>query len=149
MLVAVMAEGTYQFGETQRHTVLVVDDEPLILFALRDYLGNCGLDVTCASKADEAEVLLRQNRYAVVISDLRLSSHNSAEGLHLLPLAHQQSPMTRTILMTASATPDVVQQASLLGVDVLLNKPAPLRDFADIIFALIQDQFHQHALAIK
>jgi hypothetical protein len=51
--------------------------------------------------------------------------------------------------MTASATPDVVQQASLLGVDVLLNKPAPLRDFADIIFALIQDQSHQHALAIK
>ena len=53
--------------------MLVVDDEEPILFAMREYFSTCGYEVDCARELEEAEALISNVQYALVIADMRLT----------------------------------------------------------------------------
>jgi DNA-binding response OmpR family regulator len=114
--------------------ILVVDDEPAILTNLKTYFTKLGYDVDCAQEVREAEALLSGGRHALVILDLTLGGGNGEEGLALIPLAHQHS---RVILLTAYGSASVAEEAKRLGADVVLQKPKPLPELAQIAMYLI------------
>jgi DNA-binding NtrC family response regulator len=113
-----------------RH-VLVVDDEPLILWSVAESLADLGLDVEQAPDAASAlrAVTTTALPFQVVVLDLRLPD---MEDLSLLATLRQLLPSARLILMTAFGTPDIVQQAALLGATVL-NKPFELADLSRLV----------------
>lgn len=115
-----------------RH-VLVVDDEPLIRWSVAESLADLGLDVEQAADAASAlrTVTTTANPFHVVVLDLRLPD---MADLSLLATLHQLLPAARLILMTAFGTPDIVQQAALLGATVL-NKPFELSDLNRLVLA--------------
>lgn len=117
--------------------MLVVDDERVIRFALQSYFAEHGFIVDCASEREEALALLTSESYDIVIADLRLSVTNSEEGLELIRVARERSLNTRTVLLTAYRTPSVDEKARGLGVDKLLQKPQPLPELAETVFALL------------
>jgi CheY-like chemotaxis protein len=107
--------------------LLVIDDEEAILFAMWDFLTQCGYQVDKAHSRREAEGLLEESPpYALVIADLRLDVSDPRGGLRLLRLVRQISPLTRTILLTAFGSPDVEAELAAIGADRLLSKPQPL-----------------------
>ena len=63
--------------------ILVVDDEESILFAVEQYIIAQDHTVDCARELEEAQALLDNIRYDLVIADLRLSGIHGAEGLDL------------------------------------------------------------------
>lgn len=125
-------------GRVMTHSILLVDDEEPILFALSDYFAAEGWDVCAARELEEAEALLATRRFEAAIADLRLTGYGGAEGLKILQLIHSRYPKTRVVLLTAYGSPEVEMHARMLGVDCILHKPQPLAFIAGIVTHLVE-----------
>lgn len=119
-------------------SLLIVDDEEPILFAMREYFESAGFEVDCAARLEEAEALLAQRRHAALIADLRLTTAGRSEGLALVAHARTASPATQIVLLTAYGSPEIEREARRLGVGAFLHKPQPLSEIARIVRGLIQ-----------
>lgn len=117
--------------------MLVVDDERVITFALQNYFVEHGFEVDTACESEEALALLTYKDYDIVIADLRLTGTTSEEGLDVIRLARERSSSTSIILLTAYRTSGIGERANALGADVLLQKPKPLPELAQTVFALM------------
>ena len=117
------------------HRVLVVDDEPAIIFALSEYLTVRGYEVDSALGLLDAEALLGvdADRYGVLVTDLSLGGRGGTEGLELAALVRREHPRTRTVILTAYGSAEVEAAAQRLGVDAFLHKPTPLGEIAQLL----------------
>ncbi|HKV10759.1 MAG TPA: response regulator [Thermoanaerobaculia bacterium] len=81
-------------------TVLVVDDEPTVLFALSEGLGDKkkGLKVATAGNGREAVELLESERVDLVLTDLRMPD---MDGFELLTYIRRNFANLPVIIMTA------------------------------------------------
>lgn len=120
-----------------RPRVLVVDDEESIVFATREYFGTLGFEVHGAHELEEAEALLSHISYSVVIADLRLTGIYGTEGLAMVAFVKERCPHTAIVLLTAYRSAQMEAEAKRLGVDCFVQKPKPLPDLAQIVFALL------------
>ncbi len=120
--------------------MLVVDDEEPILFAMREYFTTCGYQVDCARELEEAEALISNVHYALVIADMRLTGIQGSEGLELVAFVRQRCFAARVIIMTAYGTAEAEGEALRLGVDFFLHKPQPLPKVAQIVENLLSNQ---------
>ena len=118
--------------------LLIVEDEPAILFALKLFFGRQGFTVDTARTREEAEELLALERYAVVIADLRLGGSTSTDGLEIISEVRRTAPETKVILLTAYGSSEVEQEARQRGAHVLLHKPQPLPTIAEVVSSLLQ-----------
>jgi DNA-binding NtrC family response regulator len=125
-----------------RRTLLVVDDEEPILFAMREFFRSRGFEVDCASKLEEAEALLEARRHAALIVDLRLTASGPTEGLQLIERSREISPDTKLLLLTAYGSPEIEREAKQLGVGAFLHKPQPLPLIAKIVEDLLAEEPH-------
>lgn len=110
--------------------ILVVDDEASILFAMEQYITAQGCTVDCARELEEAQALLGNIHYDLVVADLRLSGIHSVEGLDLLSMVRECCPTTRVILLTAYGSLEMEQEAWRRGVDGFMHKSTPLLEVA-------------------
>ena len=124
-------------GEAKRPRMLVVDDERVITFALKSYFAKHGFDVDTAAESEEALALLTTNAYEVVIADLRLTGSTAEEGFEVVRAARARNAATSIILLTAYRTTAIAERAHALGADALLQKPKPLPELAQTVFALM------------
>src|SRR6185369_1649697 len=95
-----------------------------------EFFRNEGYDVDCASELEEAKALLLENRYGLVIADLRLSGIYGVEGLELAAFIRSSCADTRTIILTGYGSREVEAEAHRIGVDGFLHKPQPLAEVA-------------------
>ena len=120
-------------------SILLVDDEAAILFALQDYLSAAGWRVATAASAEGAEAQLGTSRFDVAVVDLRLSpADDEHAGLEVVRSIRQRSPETRVVVLTAYGSPSVEAEARHLGVDSLLAKPQPLGELERHLRALAE-----------
>jgi len=117
--------------------MLVVDDEEAICFALRRYFLTRGFQVDTAQELEEAQALLVNGSYDIVIVDLRLTETHQAEGLNLLSYLREYSPQTRAILLTAYANRGVSEAAAARGAGRVLKKPVALPELGQAVTALL------------
>jgi response regulator RpfG family c-di-GMP phosphodiesterase len=80
------------------HQVLVVDDEDIVLVALRETLARQGYRVVATSSPLEARDLLRRQAFAVILTDHQMPEMT---GLELLAQARELQPDATRILITA------------------------------------------------
>lgn len=117
--------------------MLVVDDEAVITFAMHRYFTQQGFDVHCAAECEEALALLDYNHYDIIVADLRLTGSNSEEGLEVIRQARERSSDVAIVLLTAYGTAGLDHKARQAGADLLLQKPKPLPELAQTVFALL------------
>jgi DNA-binding response OmpR family regulator len=117
--------------------ILIVDDEETILFAMGQYIMAQGCTVDTASELEEAQALLANIRYHLVVADLRLSGIHGAEGLDLVSMVRECCPNTRVIVLTAYGSSEVQQEALRRGADAVLHKSMPLSEVAATAIKLI------------
>ena len=80
------------------HHILVVDDEEVVLVALRDTLAREGYHVTTAADGAEALARLKEQIFSVVITDQQMPM---LTGLEFLGQVKQMQPDATRILITA------------------------------------------------
>ena len=113
--------------------LLLVEDEPTVLAALRKFFDDAGLEVYSARELEEAEAMIATHDYDVVIADLRLSINCTVEGLEVLRFVRRHSRRTHVIILSAHATAEIRRSADDLGADAFIAKPAPLPQIAETV----------------
>jgi diguanylate cyclase (GGDEF)-like protein len=106
----------------KKASLLLVDDEAMLLETLSRSLAGMGYEVITASNVTEAETILHEHKdeLDVLISDISMPGR---DGFELLALAKQISPLTVRILITGNVTTDVAITAMRSGTYDFLQKP--------------------------
>ena len=120
-----------QFLPFRQPSVLVVDDEPMILELMTIFLGE-RFDVITAGNANQALRVLADRTVDCVISDLHMPG---MLGDALLTLIRQTTPSTRTILHTASD-----RDGETNDCDLTIIKPTGFDEIAVQVAALLEDE---------
>ena len=118
--------------------VLVVEDEPLIRWALSETLTRAGHTVLEAGDAAAAiDTLSSAAPIDVALMDLRLpDSHD----LSLLARIRRQWPTIAVIMMTAYGTRELIDEARAMGVYDVMDKPFDV----DRMEHLVADAYAEH-----
>jgi CheY-like chemotaxis protein/predicted regulator of Ras-like GTPase activity (Roadblock/LC7/MglB family) len=108
-------------------TILVVDDEPSVLFALSESLSDKrrGVRVATAANGIEAVAVLESEPVDLVLTDLRMPDMDGFELLTFLRRNHAALPV---ILMTALGSADTSARLATAGSFECLPKPFNLPD---------------------
>lgn len=98
--------------------VLIIEDEPSVLDALRLILEDCGYRVASASDGARGLSQARAQDFDVVITDLRLPDMTGLDVLDSLRRAR-----SRVLLITSHGTAEVLAEARRRGAAGTLLKP--------------------------
>lgn len=110
---------------TARATVLIVDDEDLIRWSLRERLTQEGYAVLVSGTAAAAMAAFDRVAVDVVLLDCRLPD---SDGIAVLQQMKRLSPDAAVILMTAFPTLENAGDAATYGACDYLIKPFDLDD---------------------
>ena len=124
--------------EKTPRNLLVVDDEESICFSMSEYFSQHGFKVDTAREKEEAEGLIKETEYKVIIQDLRLGIDRRTEGIDIIKLVHERNPNTLIIVLTAYGSPEAEEEARNAGADAFLRKPKPLSQVAQVVQGLIE-----------
>jgi DNA-binding response OmpR family regulator len=117
---------------SNKATVLVVEDEPLIRIFLADALRDAGFAVTEAVTAQEAADYLDEDDYNAVLTDVTMPGH--MDGLELAHRVCEEHPSTAVIVTSAKDVANDVPQ------DVcFLRKPYKLSEVLRLVSNLVND----------
>ena len=107
----------------REHSVLVVDDEPIVRESIRDWLVEAGYHVATAETGEQALEMVRLQDFSVLVVDLRLPGKT---GIKVLEAVKAERPWIRTIVITAYPSAETAQEAKRLGaIDYLLKPFSP------------------------
>jgi DNA-binding response OmpR family regulator len=122
----------------QKGKILIVDDEELIVLAMSKYFKSLGYAVDTAQELEEAQALLENFRYGLVIADLRLTGIGGVEGLQIVADVHRKCANTRVMLLSAYGTPEIEREAFNRGADAFINKPKAMLEIATMAAELME-----------
>jgi CheY-like chemotaxis protein len=111
-------------------TILVVDDEDLIRWSMRQVLTRVGYRVVVAASGDEARARCEESPPDLVLLDLKLPD---TDGLKLLPTLRPAERPIPVIIMTAYGSRDLEIQARKLGAQHVVAKPFDPDDLCQLI----------------
>lgn len=103
--------------------ILLVDDNPQLLYVQRELLGRLGHQVTLAMDGREALRWAELERFDVVISDIVMPNQ---EGLETIKLLRRMHPGLRIVAMSGGGSADsglYLEMALKMGADCALSKP--------------------------
>jgi two-component system, OmpR family, response regulator len=101
--------------------ILAVDDDSFTLKMIEKKLTNESYDIETASDGIEAEKLISQNYYDIIITDLIMPG--GVNGLDVLKAAKAKNKQTEVILLTAHASVESAVEAMRKGAFDYLQKP--------------------------
>ncbi len=110
--------------------LLVVDDEAAQAKALRDTLGDEGYEVTACGAPVEALELLKQRKFDLLLTDLRMPQ---MDGIQLLQKALELDRELIGIMMTGHGTIDSAVQAMKAGALDYILKPFNLSEVLPVL----------------
>lgn len=134
-------------------SILVIDDDPLILELIREHLcGPNEYQVTAFSDPKEGLAWLMGNPVQVVISDIHMPVMS---GIDLIEHIKRQDPFIQVILITGYPDNTYMRSAIKAGVFDFLRKPFPIEDLLVSVkqgieksYLLSQNQRYQNQLEI-
>lgn len=100
--------------------VLVLDDDPIVLKSLSEFLRLEGFGVRSAETLEEARDLLGSDRFRVAISDVRLPE---GSGFDLLSHIREMNLPTAVIMLTGYGTIEDAVKAIKMGAFDYVTKP--------------------------
>lgn len=115
-------------------TILLVDDEPLVLHGYERNLGD-RFELVSAEGPDAALAALEKQKFAVILSDLKMPGLN---GIELLQQAREMQPdMVRIMISGHADLTDAINSVNEAGIFRLLLKPCPVDTLSTSLYAAI------------
>ncbi len=114
--------------------VLVLDDDNDMRFALNRILSRCGCEVAEASSGESAIEQLSEQRFDLVLSDLRMPGEIDGEAL--LDFTVENYPDTQVVLMSCRMTAEARAQLVKRGASECLQKPFFKQECMDLLTRL-------------
>jgi DNA-binding NtrC family response regulator len=105
--------------------IMVVDDEKIVGKMIKASFEQDGYTVETFSDANPALARLEEEKFAVVITDLKMKD---IDGMQVLETIKAESPGTKVIMITAFASMDAAIEALRKKVDDFFPKPIRIKD---------------------
>ncbi|MFZ5495065.1 MAG: HD domain-containing phosphohydrolase [Verrucomicrobiota bacterium] len=126
----------------QNHTILIVDDEPVVLGALKETLERERYHVVACSSPIKALAILAERQFAVIISDQRMPE---MLGLDFLVESRKTHPHASRILITAVlALPTIVEAINKGEIFRFVAKPW----LREELLATVRNAIQRHDLIV-
>lgn len=127
---------THLHANDEFSRVLIVDDEPSVLFALKLLLEALGFTVKdFASPFDAAQHLQSEHNYDVILCDLRMPE---MDGISLLAHIKKFAPDVPFVLISGHAQVQEIERANQLGASGFLDKPFTPDQLANMLEKISQ-----------
>lgn len=117
-----------------KRSVLVVDDDPLILRIVSTILDLEEFDVATAEDAAQALQVLAEARPDILVTDVMMPG---MDGFELCRQVKDEHPSLPVILLTAREDDDSLRQGKEAGSDAYLTKPFSPLELIDAIESLL------------
>ncbi len=110
-------------GQTTRHRILLVDDDPSLLELYRQIFAQLpsSPEILTANSGSRALAMLEAERFRLLICDLKMPK---MDGLQVLSIVRRKYPELRTVALTAIPDEEFRSRVYSLGVDLFWHKPS-------------------------
>lgn len=115
---------------SQKTSILILDDEPIVSKRLKPSLDKNGYEVETFVRSVDAMSRIRERDFDIIITDLKMEGIN---GMEFLTEAKRRSPSTEVIVITGFATMETAKQSFSKGVFDFLAKPFKLGEILEVI----------------
>jgi len=97
---------------SEKHSVLIVDDERSIRVTLKMLIEDAGYEVSCTDSGEEALEILGQRNFDLLITDLRMKG---MDGRELMQAAFLTDPTLEVIFISAYSDVSSAVKAIKIG----------------------------------
>ncbi|MBU2550062.1 MAG: response regulator [Proteobacteria bacterium] len=111
-------------------TILILDDEPIVLKRLGPALEKAGYTVEMFSRSADAFKRVEEATFDIVITDLKMEG---LDGMQFLTHVKERWPGTEVIVITGFATMDTAKESFQKGVFNFLAKPFKLGEILETV----------------
>jgi two-component system, response regulator YesN len=140
------------------YSLLIVDDEEIILSGLEEYIDWTALDfnhVYTAGSADEALDILREKDVDIVLTDIRMPVH---DGLYLTERIKNEYEDIKVLILSGFNDFEYAKGAIHLGVEDYLLKPVDFNELTKSVIIMLKkieeektirqlkEEFHSHKI---
>lgn len=116
--------------------ILLAEDQSMVRGALAALLGmEDGFEITQAEDGDRAWLLMKQNSYDILLTDIEMPGRS---GLELAQWVLQQKLPTKTIIITTFGRSGYIRRAIDMGVAGFLLKDAPSEQLIQAIYKVME-----------
>ena len=116
--------------DTQKTSILVLDDEMIVLKRIRPALEKSGYEVEIFSRSADASERIKEKDFDIVITDLKMQG---LDGMQFLTMVKERSPRTEVIVITGFATMETAKESFRKGVFDFLAKPFKLGEIQEVV----------------
>ena len=111
-------------------SILILDDEPIVSKRLKPSLQKKGYRVETYTDSLTALQRVRDQRFDIVITDLKMEG---VDGMEFLTEVKKLWPETEVIVITGFATMDTAKESFQKGIFDFLAKPFKLSEINEVI----------------
>lgn len=104
----------------EKARILVVDDEEIVRISCERILSPAGYRVDVTPDGRKALQMLEQNKYDLVLSDLKMPH---MDGMEVLAEIKKRTPQARVIIITGYSTVEIAVKAIKMGAYNYIEKP--------------------------
>ena len=122
---------------TEKPSILVVDDELLIRDLLYDFFTGQGWNITVAEDGRRALDMMRSRKYDLVLSDIKMPQ---MDGLALSAHVKQAHPEIPVVLMTGYPSVDTAVTALRHKVDDYVIKPFNINQLYKLVESKVREK---------
>ncbi len=115
------------------NTVLIVDDETIVLKSIVNYLAHLGLQTIVTDNGNEALEMIKQNRPQLVFLDINIPG---LKGIDVLRQANKYLQHSKIVVMTGHIEDELEKEALQSGAHSFLRKPFTVDDIKKILLEL-------------
>jgi len=125
-------------------SILVIDDDPLVLDSLRQVIAKMGHESAGASTAADALRVLGSQAFDIVFCDVRMPDRS---GLDILPQIRAGDPAPEVIIITGYGDPNGAEIAIKQGAWDYVEKPLAVKDVMLAVERALQYRASRQAVA--
>ena len=123
-------------------TILVVDDDVIVIKSCRRILEAEGFEVTTVASADEALEKIKIYDFDLLLMDVKMPKH---DGIFLMRGIKENWPDIPIIVMSGYPTPETIADVFRLGAVQFIPKPFKPDEFMKSIREVIRKMPHKTA----
>jgi CheY-like chemotaxis protein len=121
------------------HKILVVDDDILVLDALRELLFADGYEVMTATRGQQALEILQQEHVDLVVLDVIMPKMTGFDVCRQIRAWEDEKGRVKIIMLTAKTDPRDQEIGEGAGCDLYLTKPIDPLKLKELIHSTLGD----------
>lgn len=122
--------GKEKMANQGKTSILILDDEQIVLNRLRPVLEKCGYEVETFLRSHDAFARVLKKDFDIVITDLKMEG---PDGMAFLGEVKARSPRTEVIVITGFATMETAKASYQRGGFDFLAKPFKVGEILETI----------------